>query len=482
MARYLLIGAVGGPNFGDELILLTWINIIRRRDPAANIICDGYNLVNLKKYVEGLADVVEEKESLWRIGWALKPESKTGIWADISIKSNNDENSKIIIECLSSLQCRKIDQIHIIGGGYINNIWPDNYMILLMARLLSWQTGARLIATGLGLIPSNERDNEGLRSILKTYDLVDVRDEESYKILNGINYSNIHYTGDDVLLLLSDDNYIYPIKKLSNKSFIFCLQNDLFKGDLLFYKIFNNDFLEFLNVNGFVDIVFAMAMSDDVSGLSDEFFLLFKKYNLNVITINPDELLRDGFPVSDEGIIITSRYHPHFLGALSGYKGIALSSMRYYNVKHKAVQDMGSNWKVIHFKDIFEDFIKVIQNLISEDIASYRQEDRNRFIEIKNNLVEQVIKRSECRFEFPIDVLRGWQSTISNLEAGKNKNHELYEQVNQLARKADIDRILIDDIEIQLENLKNKNNAIVNSLSWKITFPFRFVYNLFFNK
>lgn len=461
MARYLLVGAVGGPNFGDELILSTWINIIRKRDTSAQIFCDGYNLDNLKLFVKGRADVVNEMESLWRVGWVIRPESKHNIWTDIREKSKKNDNNKLIVDTLNALQEKKFDQIHIIGGGYINNIWPDNYMILLLTRLLAWQTGARLIATGLGLVPTGENDLLGLCSLLKTFDFVDVRDEESYNLLKEIHSERVTYTGDDVLLLLSEDTYNYPIQKIKDKSLVLCLQNDLFEGDMILEKIFVPKTIQVLKKNSINKIVIAMAMKDDVSLLSNELKLTLDRLNINIVTVDPGELLRDGFPVSDEGVIFTSRYHPHFLGALSGFKGIAISSTNYYDIKHKAVHSMGSNWPVLNANELVSSLPELLEILLTKTFVPYNFEAKNRFIKLKIALIERVFALSAPRCVYPVDFLGWGKDKFSIIEDNRVKSSETVEHISRLImdnselyKKVDQDAILIDKLKAQVQTLR----------------------------
>ena len=493
MARYLLIGAVGGPNFGDELILLTWINAIRQKDPQAQIFCDGYNLENLKEFVGELAIVVAENESLWRVCSILERDNQEDIWAYIRDKVAIEENNQLMADCLFSLREKNFDQIHIIGGGYFNSLWQSNYLILVICVLLSWQTGVRLIATGLGLTPTSEGDLSGLRAILGAFDLVDVRDEDSYNLLRGITCPALSCTGDDVLLSLTGDFNKYPLQEIEGNTLILCLQNDLFDGLIILDKIFTDNVFDLLIEHSVSNVIFAMAMKDDVSGQDSELKRKFANYNFKVRTIFPEELVENGFPVSSEGLIISSRYHPHFLGALNGVRGIALTSQPYYDTKHEAVHAMGSNWRLLNSNEFCDEFASVLKDVLLEDKKPYRDEDRAKYIQLKNGLLARVFDLKKTHLGFPIDVLNIWQVYFKQLAEAKReyniadmRSNELRENINEKNNK-------INDLTEQVNEKNNKinefseqiqvavklNDDMIRSFSWRITAPMRYVFSKF---
>lgn len=480
VARYLLIGAVGGPNFGDELILLTWINAIRQKDPQAQIFCDGYNLKKLKEFLGGGAIVVAENESLWRVCSILERDKKEDIWTHISDKVSIDENNQLMADCLFSLREKNFDQVHIIGGGYFNSLWQSNYLILAVCVLLSWQTGVRLIATGLGLTPTSEGDLAGLRAILGAFDLVDVRDEDSYNLLSGIACPALSCTGDDVLLSLSSDFNKYPLQEIEGKSLILCLQNDLFDGSIILEKIFNDAIFDLLIEHSVENVIFAMAMKEDVSGQEGELKRKFANYNFNLTTIFPEDLVENGFPVSSEGLIISSRYHPHFLGALSGVRGIALTSQPYYDTKHRAVHAMGSNWRLLNSNEFYDAFPSVLKAALLEKSKPYRDEDRAKYIQSKNDLLTNVFDLKKARLGFPIDVLNIWQVYFKELGEIKRiydiadmKNNELAAQINELTAQ-------INELSENFKNVVKINDDMIRSFSWRITAPVRYIYSRFY--
>lgn len=510
MARYLLVGALGGPNFGDEIILVSWINAIRQNDPQARIFCDGYNLNNLAGFLDGLAEVVEPSESLWNARLVAEHGQSEGIWDYLQEHSRLLDNQKGLSDCLSALRLRNFDQVHIVGGGYFNSLWPSNYLILLLARLLAWQTGAQLVATGLGLMPTETGNLAGLLAVLRTFDLVDVRDKESYEQLQEIEFDRLFFTGDDALLLLSDSNVRYPLQKIGDNSFIVCIQNDLFDGDSIAEAIFTSQVMTSLKLHGIWNIVFAMAMPGDVSGRAAGLVEKLKRTGFTVQSIDPDHLLKNGFPVSAGGFTVTSRYHPHLLGSLSGGRGIAISALSYYDTKHAAVRAMGSNWRILSDVEVSDTFGEALETELSGKSEPCRLQDRAEFIRRKKELADRLLKPKSSIYEFPFDFLSIWAQLLWRIQQQELQKIELKADLDGLVKqnsiivserdeleahfKSGIEQIAqlkqeyvelleqnrlaslsLIDLSKEIEAAKRLNANIINSRSWKITAPLRFL-------
>lgn len=122
MAKYLLLGAVGGPNFGDEVILSAWIATIKKNDSKAIILCDGYNLANLSTFVEDDIYTLSSDESIWACAYfsALDENSRfQNSWDRIQYGFYDVVQAQKAFHCIEMLSRMDIDQIHIIGGGVI---------------------------------------------------------------------------------------------------------------------------------------------------------------------------------------------------------------------------------------------------------------------------------------------------------------------------------------------------------------------------
>jgi hypothetical protein len=99
----------------------------------------------------------------------------------------------------------------VLGGGYINAIWPHNLLVLEAARTASDVGGARTAVTGQGLLPVPAPPSPwvaALAEIAGAFDLVDVRDAESAALLSGLRRP-VSHSGDDAWLTRGQPTSVY---------------------------------------------------------------------------------------------------------------------------------------------------------------------------------------------------------------------------------------------------------------------------------
>jgi len=503
MAKYLLIGAVGGPNFGDEVILASWIKRIREFDSCSVIICDGYNSDNVAKFVDGDVYTLKPDESLWACTYSAVSEhvnDSSNSWDEIQASFYDPNRAWKVINCVEAVKRHNIDQIHIIGGGYLNELWPANYIILLLARIIAWQSGARIIATGLGLIPTKQDDVSGLVGILSTFDSVDVRDVESYDLLKRLAPGQISFSGDDALLFVNNGRVDYPLQILDAPALVICLQNDLFPGDAAAAGLFSTSAMELLKSYGINNIIYAAAMAADVREPSEALRCQLESNGFCVSLLDPKQLTEDGFPVSIGGLTITSRYHPHLLAALSGFRGVALSATGYYDTKHQAVRNMGSKWPVLHKDDIYENIHEVMEGELKKQATTFNKVVRGSFVKKKQEQARAALMRLEKPTALPFDFIDIWSKNLHSLALSDEKNAGLLAQLqesqasynNQIETnsglasqltvvQSQLDAALLNIAQISenLEQEKAEKNLIVNSRVWRMTAPLRWVFSRF---
>lgn len=503
MARYMLIGALGGPNFGDEMMLLAWIDAIIREDKHAEIFCDGYNLSNVKKVVGTRANVLKIEESIWAATYkVLNTEVGEVVWNDIQSCFEFLATANWSLECLEQLSIKKIDQIHIIGGGYLNSLWRNNYIILIMARLLGWQTGARVVATGLGLTPYVNKDAAGLLSVLNTFDIVDVRDITSYDLLSSNGLTNVSFSGDDALYYFEYD-LKKPVYKLEVPSLVICIQNDLFPGQDIADACVSDEVLSLLERKDIRHIMLVAACETDVQRFSTERRKVLSNRGFVVKIIKPFELLKLGFPVSKDGLVITSRYHPHLFASLDGARGLAVSSNPYYDIKHSAVRNMGGNWPVVAIDGI-QRIHEYVSNLLNIENLSPDIEKKEYFLWKKKQIIGNVTSLPSNNRFFPLNLVEAVRKYIqyserrdrvkfarfrenliwqrSTLSAERANNASLRIQLGSLNRNVEhlLAEIRTSKQQVSLlgresENRKIKLERMENSLSWRLTGPLRWL-------
>ena len=188
--KIALFGAIANPNVGDEAILNANLQMIYRmygnnckvyifsknasfsaqystyRD--MQIICVDY----LHKISENtFFDIEKIKDYEDKI---LKyPEKSSASLAD-----------ELLIASLHEI-FMEIDILHIIGGGYLNSLWPDIVYEAEIAVKLARLYGKKYIVTGISTYPVDEKVYPVIKEILDGSELVDYRDQTFPRVKNA---------------------------------------------------------------------------------------------------------------------------------------------------------------------------------------------------------------------------------------------------------------------------------------------------------
>jgi hypothetical protein len=294
MGAYLLIGAVGGPNFGDEAIINAWIAFIRQGDVEARIFCDGYDLARTAELVTGGARAVTPEQSLWTLAYAAADNTPGPAWQTHRDRFNQEALQAEIVSRGAALASLDLDAIHIVGGGFLNAIWPRNYLILMMARLLADHLEVRLVATGQGLTPVHPEDQRPLVDLLLTFDHVDLRDGASLDLFGGRTSPALTMSGDDALLFFTP-GMTAPVRTLDEPALIVCLHNDpLYSGSAVLEEVLGDDVLDVAAGRNIRYVIFVQAMDNDVVGPDAQVAERFRRRGVTYEVSSPrDTVLRD---------------------------------------------------------------------------------------------------------------------------------------------------------------------------------------------
>lgn len=336
-----LIGAIGGGNFGDELIL--------------NTCKEQYNAINKVQYIYSGFDrniILKDKNTnLNNIDINF-----FNIMSDLRNIFYKKQEIHLADILANFKKYPKIDVIHLIGGGYINNLWPSNYALTAIAFLYSQEYQVPIFATGLGLLP--KCNDFVFFKLLNNFDIFDVRDIYSHQLVSASSYS-----GDDVLLQLNK-----VITYDTAPSLILSLQSHLFSNQEILKKIFSTLILTKIKKSGISNIIIIEAAPEDVVSFSRSYITKAKNLSINIVFLNAEHLIRSGMPYHINSKVISSRYHLHLIYSMLNIKGIALYENSYYHNKHLSVIGMGSNWPLMEKDQFLKE--KHIQNLFDEQQPS----------------------------------------------------------------------------------------------------------------
>ncbi|WP_142058586.1 polysaccharide pyruvyl transferase family protein [Pseudarthrobacter sp. B4EP4b] len=334
MSESLYLVASGGhPNYGDELIIASWLRLLSQVRPHATVWLDSPQPGNASSLFSDIHSGFRSTDTLWRSCREAPDQSADGVW-DYVENLVSDGGSPMYDAGLETLGTAS--SLHLLGGGYINGVWPDHVGLvagLLAARKLN---GGRLFGTGLGLLPL-----PGIRVRLKnafdSFYSVSVRDQGSAEEL-GIGLGL-----DDAFLGLP-----YELKRSRSgvaqskaKDVMLCIQSDMTEEDT-FEKlerklrlVIKRAIVKGLTV-GYVEAIpeSDRRMFDALSDLiPDANFVPFLS------------VWNHGLPVRHGQQWYTTRFHPHLVAAAAGATGVAVGIKDgYYDIKHQSLLDLGTGW------------------------------------------------------------------------------------------------------------------------------------------
>jgi len=339
---HYLVCPAGIPNYGDELIAGTWLRYLAQVAPEVDVVVDCLYPEVAAAHVGGLHPRARFTSTLWQLclrRWTDDDPAVTCAWVEDAVRDPTpvpDLRDGIEVLCGA-------DVVHLLGGGYLNSIWPAFTGLLAGIATAAGASGARTAMTGQGLWPP--ADNAGLtRSLIKRFDVVDVRDAPSAE-LAGLVPRDDHC--DDVFLgfgphLLRTDEAV-PEVMVSVQSLL-AASEDAAEETVRFVA-------EVLRSWQVTDVGLLECSPDkdrDVLAVTAKLLPGARRYSL-------DEVLRHGLPARAGQCWISTRFHPHLVAGAAGAYGVALAVRAdYYDTKHRSLIDGGSSWQLLRKLEIPE--------------------------------------------------------------------------------------------------------------------------------
>jgi len=141
-------------------------------------------------------------DTLWRLCWQANTEDpwQAATWVQHAIHDPGLAPRWVAgIELIA-----RADVVHLIGGGYLAGLWPQHIGLMAGAVAAVRRSGGRAVMTGQGLYPIADNVAPLLRALIERFDVVDLRDEPSAKVLFGPSRAAAHTSHDDAFLVLGD--------------------------------------------------------------------------------------------------------------------------------------------------------------------------------------------------------------------------------------------------------------------------------------
>lgn len=312
-----LISMAGFPNFGDELIAARWLRFLAEHKPDTEVWLDVREPGTASSLFKGVHPKLHVTNTVFR---AIHEHLHFGNCTPAQLVRDLGSPKFDV----GLLELREAGVIHLLGGGFVNSVWQENKLIVDAMRATREISGARLIATGQGLMPRIDENFE-------SFEHVSVRDNPSALALG------IERGWDDAYLLPSapQPGTFDP----QTAELYLCIQNDaLDDGAHENLVAFARRQVEHWGIPRERTFYVEAIPGDDFAGydalrdLVGE-FLPFAHF------------WRSGFEFSSKQVWLTTRFHHHLVGALHGARGIALSGKAgYYDVKHGSLADSGTGW------------------------------------------------------------------------------------------------------------------------------------------
>ena len=368
-----LIAPAGHPNHGDEQLLAGWLRHLRHRLPGTPVVVDCHT--------PGQAAVLHHSEhpdvlftdTLWRLaGECADADAAVGFGrravADLGVRPAVASGIELALGA---------SVVHLIGGGYVNDQWPHHLGVAAAAGEIGRRSGARVVATGQGLVPCG--DVPRLADALRDYALVAVRDEASRDLLAGTAVP-VRLVGDDGWLSLSGaggvesvagglgplDHPVYSSDPDTCRDLVLCAQSDLADPESVAETVARvlaawavpgerMSVVEAIPGGDRVvwDLVCARADAADHDSADhrddDELGRSLAALRLHRARFVPfQEVWAAGLPARPGQTWLTTRFHPHLFAAARGASGVALrTGSGYYDVKHGSLADAGSPWPAV---------------------------------------------------------------------------------------------------------------------------------------
>lgn len=330
-----LIATSGHPNLGDEFITAAWLRFLAEVRPEAEIWLDCPQPGIASHLYAGLHPRLRTTDVIFRVVWESRELEPDEAFAHIDHRLRHLGTPRYDIGLLGA---RRASMIHILGGGYINALWPHHEGLLRAARTLKELSGATLAATGLGLTPFAHVDR--VREELTGFDHVTVRDQAS------VEGSGAELAPDDSLLgLHSLPGLTTRAQTVQQDSDVWlCLQSDLADDGAFESAIAAaREFLADPAIAG-RNVWYAEGIPGADRVAYDRLSDLIPEDNF----VSFLKLWRDGFPARPGQIWFTTRYHFHLLAAACGAAGTAVEiNDDFYRAKHQSLLEAGTGWGLV---------------------------------------------------------------------------------------------------------------------------------------
>ncbi len=329
---FYLVSSAGVPNYGDEVITRAWLDWLARHHPSVPVWLDCLEPGRANHLFKGVHPRLQTTNTLWHLAiqGAGRALGDGADWAADLVKNLGSPRFD-----LGLIQLREVASVHLLGGGYLNSVWPHQLLLLPALVELRETFGIPVFATGQGLSPLDDEAKAMLPGWVEKFDLFETRDAPSAAVLHaeqGI---------DDAFLAFASRRPIYSTDPTPDVMLL--LQGD-FATDDRAEQIADGvaDFVRAHGGAGRVGVAESLPPDDAwilpflaERGIDTEFYPFTRIWS-------------EGLPARRGQTWLSTRFHFHLLAATGGAAGVVLDVRPdYYGVKHASLLELGTGWAYV---------------------------------------------------------------------------------------------------------------------------------------
>ncbi len=331
--RIYLVGSSGYPYYGDEAAAAAWLRHLAVTEPDAEVYLDCPNPGGAQLFHGDLHPHVRFVDTLFRLSLAAPSEDPEEV-AQFVAQAARQPGFGYAHRAAGVELLHTMDVVHVIGGSYVNQIWP-RYLGLLAAGATLAEMGKRVVMTGQGLMPS-VADGTLLDRLTADYAVVDVRDAASRALFSGDHVTD---TGHD--LLLDPGDHVYD--RRDSVSTMVSMQSDLIETGSV--EALATSVVETARAWGLRPE--RIGYIESIPGQDRVVFELLEAQLPGMRFYPFTEVWREGLPARRGQRWITTRESLHVAAAAVGAWGVAFPVRPGYDdVAHQDLVDKGSRWEI----------------------------------------------------------------------------------------------------------------------------------------
>lgn len=329
-----LVGTTGFPNYGDELIAAAWLRYLAEAAPDTDVWLDCPSPGPAGVLLDGIHPRARFTDTFWRLCWEAPGD---GPWETAAWVRRAMHHPGMACRWVAGIElAARARIVHVIGGGYVNRIWPRHYGLLAAAVGAVERSGGRAVMTGQGLFPAAEDAAPLVRELAARFELADVRDEPSERLLGDVTATG--RTGDDLLLGIGP--HLYRPAEDERPEVMLCLQSDLLEIPRPALASFVTGTMRAWGVTGD-----RIGVVEGIPGVDRAIYDLVEPYLPGMRFYPFSDIWAHGLPAGPEQVWLSTRFHPHLLAAAAGASGVAVPvNPDYYATKHRSLTGAGSGW------------------------------------------------------------------------------------------------------------------------------------------